>query len=82
MGQSKSRKAQHKRAVLMALNPNTCFCKDAPHSFSDEFVRYSEPMYSIYDYYKNRPIRLPIRRCSVCGKEYLEVVAEAWAWIR
>ena len=71
------RKVRRKKAALSLLYPDTCFCDSVPRSPHDEFVRKSGPMFSIYDYCKVRPCKYPIRRCVVCGKEYLDAPAMA-----
>lgn len=82
----KDRRLRKKRRRLLQLereNPNTCYCHewghDVPRLNSDEFVRMSGTMYRKFDYYKEDPFQLPIRRCSRCGKEYTAYsIAVAW----
>jgi len=78
MSRRSERKRHRELQQAKAENPEKCFCDREPgiavvRSHSDELLGYTDPMHSVYDYDHTGPtVRYPIRRCSVCGKWYID----------
>lgn len=70
---SKEEKARRKEVVNKSKYPDACFCAHSERKESDEYVRESSPLYGTYDFYhQGEPFMYPVKRCSKCGKEYLD----------